>query len=618
MRSVRQIDGKPVNNIDKILALGGAVFFCLIALYFICQTRLIYLIMSLFGLGACVLWLFLRNKKLFLSYLVSKNESNNKNIFYYLFLIYVLLFVVSILIILTRQDVYVRPLSYFIIISLMASIVSLEVIFSAKRHHLYILLQIFIIGFSLYLTQVSIFPGVIGVDPWFHQMFSLKIINEGYIPGGFGYSQLPIFHLLTSLTTTISDLSYKYSSTFSIGSLQLIVNILVIFLFGKYFFNEKVGLLSGLLLTTANYHLFMGSRPIPNTIACVIILLILYILIVLRKRNPIIYTFLSIILMLILIMTHPVASLGLAIILIVCWITSILYNRNYIRPIRYVSFGLLSFFIVTMFSWWIYVSGHITSLAKLIKWGFSIDLFNITPSEMIGYYKLPFRELLFSNMPLILFFSFSIIGCLFMLSDKEVKHDSFLFVFIGLTPLLIGFFSLISGYAVLQERWWYLAQILLAIPVGLAILLIYLVLNKKIFLCGSIFVITFIMILSPCANTDNNIFMKNSASRCAIYESELKSLKTISTVWDGAIGADNYFGYMMQFQGYKYKFIDDMLWQETFYDCKGCLVLIREAIIDNPFQLYSNTFKLTYNPKILLDKSLFLKIYDSNSVTGYL
>lgn len=622
MRNMEHFD---IHNFDKVIAMGGAIFFCLIAIYFIFQTSLIYLIMSLFGLGSCILWLFIRNKKNLLSYIVGINESNNKNIFYCLFIIYLLLFVISILIILTRQDVYVRPLSYFIIISIMSSIVGLEIIFSTKKHQTYILLQIILIGVSLYLTQVSLFPGVVGVDPWFHQMFSSKMINEGYIPGGSSYSQLPIFHLLVSITTIITNLSYKYSSILSIGFLQLIVNIMVIFLFGKYLFNEKVGLLSGLLLTTANYHVFMGSRPISNTIACVIILLILYILIVLRKTKPIKYTFLLLMLMLVLIMTHTVASMGLAIILLVCWGVSIMYKHENVRISRYISFSLLTFFIVAMFGWWIYASGHITTLAKLIKWGFSIDIFNKTPLEIMSYYtRVPFQEILFSNMSLILFFSFSIIGCLFMLSDKagKKKHDSFLFACIGLTPLIVGFFSLISGHAVIEERWWYLAQILLAIPVGLAIILICSITNKKVpkvfILCGSIFVLTFIMILNPNANIDNNMFMNNSSSRNAVYDSELQSLKTISSVWDGAIGGDGYFSNtVMQYLGYRYKCIDDMLWDEDFNNCDDCIILVREAIIDKPFQLYNSSYQLKYNPKTMLDQSAFVKIYDCNTVTGY-
>lgn len=622
MRNMEHFD---LNNIDKAIAMGGAIFLCLIAIYSIFQTSLIYLIMSLFGLGACILWLFMRNKKHYLSYLVSINESNNQNLFYYLFLIYVLLFAISIVIILTRQDVYVRPLSYFVIISLMVSIVGLEIIFSTKRHQVYILFQIILIGVSLYLTQVLLFPGVVGVDPWFHQMFSLKTINEGYIPDGYSYSKLPIFHVLVSITAIITNLSYKYSSISSIGSLQLIVNITVVFLFGKYLFNEKVGLLSGLLLTTATYHVFMGSRPIPNTIACVIILLVLYILIVLRKRSPIKYSFLLIILMLVLIMTHPVASMGMAIILLVCWGISILYNYKNIRISRYISLSLLTFFIVAMFGWWIYASGHITTLANLIKWGFSRDVFNKISPEIMGYYtRIPFQEILFSNMFLILFFSFSIIGCLFMLSDKagKKKHDSFLFACIGLTPLIVGFFSLISGHAVIEERWWYLAQILLAIPVGLAIILICSITNKKapkiFILCGSIFVLTFIMILNPNANTDNNIFMKNSSSRNAVYDSELQSLKTISSFWDGAISGDGYFcNSIMQYLGYRYKCIDDMLWDEDFNNCDDCIILIREAIIDKPFQLYNSSYQLKYNPKTMLDQSALLKIYDCDTVTGY-
>ena len=86
-----------------------------------------------------------------------------------------------------RQEVYVRPLGYFICISIMAGVVSLEILF--KKRNTLMLLQIILIGISLQLGQVLIFPNVVGVDPWYHQLYTSKILESGFIPGG-SYSKL--------------------------------------------------------------------------------------------------------------------------------------------------------------------------------------------------------------------------------------------------------------------------------------------------------------------------------------------------------------------------------------------------------------------------------------------
>lgn len=80
--------------------------------------------------------------------------------------------------------------------------------------------------------------------------------------------------------------------------------------------------------------------------------------------------------------------------------------------------------------------------------------------------------------------------------------------------MFIGFFSLITGFSVIEHRWWYLAQILLAISCGLAILILYEKINRKqikyLFLPSVVIFISFIMIMSPTANIDNHMFVEST------------------------------------------------------------------------------------------------------------
>lgn len=605
------------NDFDKILAQAGALFSILLFIYLFFQTgRPIYLIVSILTFCACLIWLLVRN-----NVTIEVSILRNKRIYQILNILYIVCFSATIFILFFRQEIYVRPLGYFICISIMAGIVSLEILF--KKCHALILLQIILLGISLQLSQVSIFPNVVGIDPWNHQMFTLKIQESGFISGG-SYSKLPIFHLLISFFSLLTGFGYKYSSIISVGFLQVIVNILFVFILGKFLFNESVGMLSALLLVLSNHHIYMGFWTIPNTLGCVFILIILYLLIKLRPEKPLRCTSLVIFFMIVLIMTHTVASTGMAISLFMFWLASQIYMWLTKSRIN-ASLSLVVLFSVMMFGWWIYVSGHISTLVRLLEWGFNIDIgfFGKSPQQVLGYLAtIPFSEQLFNNIGVFTFFSLSFIGCFFMISKKYGNDRSFVMACIGVTPLFIGFFSLITGFSVIEHRWWYLAQILLAIPCGVAILLLYEKINRKqikfLFLPSVVLLLSFIMIMSPPANIDNHTFVEHSGIRYAMTGSELQALSSISAVWDGKIGGDAYYNTVMTYTGYNNECIDDLLYYKDVSKYRDCYILIRNEIVGRPFKLYSSPYKLEYDPRKFLANNGFSKSYDCGSVEGLL
>ena len=166
------------NDFDKILAQVGALFSIILFVYLIFKIgRPIYLVVSILTFCACLIWLLVRN-----NVTIEVSILRNKRIFQILNILYIVCFSATIFILFFRQEIYVRPLEYFICISIMAGIVSLEILF--KKCHTLILLQIILLGISLQFSQVSIFPNVVGVDPWYHQKVTLKIL-ESVIYRGF-------------------------------------------------------------------------------------------------------------------------------------------------------------------------------------------------------------------------------------------------------------------------------------------------------------------------------------------------------------------------------------------------------------------------------------------------
>jgi hypothetical protein len=143
--------------------------------------------------------------------------------------------------------------------------------------------------------------------------------------------------------------------------------------------------------------------------------------------------------------------------------------------------------------------------------------------------------------------------------------------------------------------------------------------NKNIAAAGCfvfIFCLTFLMVTSSWANTDNHFLYPNTGYRFALTESELQATQTVLGIWNGTIGADRYYTVLCN-MGYNLKGICDQLTNKDFTKCDTMLVVIREEIINKPFWTYRATYKLDYDPRQTLDIQGYSKIYDCSTVDGY-
>lgn len=602
------------DDIIPILGIASSIL-----LTFVCMSfnRMIYLLPGILSLIACVIWFGMRKKAFYNQYArLSFSTGIILDSLYFIF------FSFSILSIYFRPDLYERPLLYFILTSLIVGFMSLRIFCHNISNSLFIL-QIILIGISVSWSQLLIYPSLLGVDPWFHQVFTLKILDTHFIPDGYIYSKLPLFHILISLTSLITGLDYKFATIFSVSLSQIICNVLFIFLLGKFLFNNRIGLLASLLLVVANYHINMSYWSIPNAFAVVFVLLLLYLLLKVKMYTPVLISIISILLMADIILTHSVVSMFTAIILTFYLfgssICNILYSKKY-TPIK-MTYPIL--FTVSMFAWWSFACGKLDTFASLLKWGFSRDIFLSTPIILLSTYAatIPLSEKLFNYAGMFSFFALSFVGCFYMMSKRYGNHNTFNFALIGLTPLFLGFSSLISSRSILEERWWFFAEILLSIPLALSVTLIISYVNEKYLSSGLLFFLvvfmSFFLIMSPPANIDNHIFSPNTSITQTLTASELQAVKTTSTIWGGAIKTDEYYAGSQKFK-YNFESFCDEIYQKNPNKLQNKLVLIRREIIGKPFKLFSSIIRLDYDPRTLLDEYIFSQIYDCGSVGGYL
>ncbi|MBA7489543.1 hypothetical protein ES702_00077 [subsurface metagenome] len=617
-------------DLDKILATSGLFLALILILASFIVDRPMYIVVGFILLLTCTIYFYINKGEP--SYILSQLERKAStrmllNIFFFSLLAWNMMSLYS------RPNPYVRPSSYFISMFLMISVIVTDILFlpNSKSYTVTVLLKVMIIPFSIVWSQLLIFPVLVSGDPWVHQMFTQSILDSGFIPEGFIYSRLPIYHLMIAATRLVTDLGHKMATILSISLIQLICLVLFTFLLGRWTFNAKVGLLGALLLGFSGYFIHISFYVFPNTLSAVPILIIVYLLFKLRRNKPLIASSLSILFMLTLILTHALASMCMTVLLFVGWLGFEVYNLIY-REDREVSLPLSIAipFTIAMFAWWTYVSGHVAILGGLIKWGFSGDYWNVDnivyPASVIYTHNVPFFELLFNSAGNYLFWGLSFAGCFYMISRKVKNPYAFNIAVYGMVISLITFFALVFSFTgILTGRWHYFSHIFLSIPLAVALFLLSSgirgVFAKVSVVVIIIIILSFLTLMTPLSNMDNPIF-KNTLVDGRLTVSEVHSLETISEFTDDKLGAEprivGYLEWIKQFPPERTFSIQESLYTKDFSNYKDSIVIIGKRVSQATISVNDRSFiELDYNPRPLLTEEGFSCIYDSGSVSGF-
>ncbi|ABN56625.1 MULTISPECIES: hypothetical protein [Methanoculleus] len=611
------------DNLDRNLAVVGAIAsLFLISYTAISISRVVYVLPGVLTLLACVTWLVMR-KRVSLPFQIGESRSK----VHLFLLLYVIFLIGSILSVGFRPELYERPLLFFISTSLMAGAIACQILFSNERQKWLIIPQIIALGAIIVWSQLLLFPNVVGADPWAHQMVTTWILESQAIPGGRNYSYLPIFHLMVAMTSLVTDLGYKLAAMLSVSLVQIICNVLFLYLLaGLIFKNHKVGLFASLMVVIANHHIFMSLGSIPTSFAAVFIPIVFYVALKDLSDLSISKNLIIIILFLTTIFTHTLVSACLAILLLASWLSTVAFNAIHSREHATIPVLLPVLFTLAMYSWWVYASGHTKILAQLIELGFSRDFFVAkgVPGATSTYLSaIPVGEQVFNQFGMFLFFALSFIGVFYLLSRKDNK--SFIIAVIGIIPLAIGFLSLLFGFGVIEHRWWYFAQILLSVPLGAAIVLLLkasMITSEKIIALGSLISIStfaFLLIMSPNANVDNHMFSPNTAVRSSLTESELHSINSIAEMYTREIGTEKYITNVISFLPLDIDLtqIDESIFTGDYSELEQRDVLIREDIKENSFKLFQGPYRLDYDLGQRIEGQGYSKTYNANSVTMY-
>lgn len=540
-----------------------------------------------------------------------------------------------------HDSIYYRPIGYFSAIIVMSTIISISILFSALNTKVVslILLQIIIVGLSLRGSVYYMFPGYVGIDPWFHAWFIDQLLSIGHITNTYPiqissleqyYVNFPVLHILCGITSLLSNLNIKNSLFLSAGLFE-VISLLFIYLIGKKFFGPEIGLLALLLSSVLNYHILWGFWIIPMTIGIGMVIFVFY----MHLRRPKCMNQSNEFLILIflvsaaIILTHPLSSLILFFLLITTYMSAKIQariytvgeNKNESRS-EIISIKSLLSLLTVMLGYWIYATRLFeTHISKSIANLFQMDIF-IAKSV----YKSFLAELL-DISGLIVLSTISLIGYLYILNrDTEYKESFIICTSAWLCSIFVFIGNIFNINAFFMDRWVPFIGVILSLPASLGLKLLCCKIDNQPLSAIVVVLITAIVLISTLSysglHPDGSFNDINSHNvRKGLFYSELRAVETMSEKYGGTIGTDVYLTRPFILKNIKSITITYNLINRCYVDIPANMIIIRRYIVDNPFYHADSNFrgvsKLEHNVIADLDAIKFNKVYDCGTSYVY-
>jgi hypothetical protein len=177
--------------------------------------------------------------------------------------------VISIFLVL-KSSIYVKPLSYYLLVSLGAAIIGVQII--SRENPRKILFEILLLALIIRSSTLIINPYLFGPDVYWHFNRISEAVGEGdLLPKAGHYYYYPAFHLLIYFLLTIGALFEKMLSA---GGLILsLFAIVAIYFLGKEVMDERAGLMGALLLSISTFHIFgsINYSPMINGFSLMVV-----------------------------------------------------------------------------------------------------------------------------------------------------------------------------------------------------------------------------------------------------------------------------------------------------------------------------------------------------------
>ncbi len=369
------------------------------------------------------------------------------------------LFIASITII--SQNAYARPLSFLILVSVMCSILAVEIV--TKKSTAYCLVKILILGILLRGSVWYQFPTAIGTDPFIEINYLKQLVATGHVGNFLGaYIYYPLGYTLGASIWNITGLSL--GSSFFVLSVISVISLVFVFLIGRDLFNREIGLLAALIMVVFDWHVFWGFYIKSMTFAIALVPIILWLLLaMLRNEGRLHFPIIAMLMTAMVIFTHTYVNAALAVILGLGLISIIIIKRTlgkegFEGPVRLY---MLLLFAVATLGYWIYASGFIYYIDQVVTYAMSIDTLTIDQAGL-SQHILPRAATLLTweKLPTLVLVFFAFLGFFSILNFRKPDQRKFLQIWLALVGGMLLTFNFILFYmpplGILETARWHL------------------------------------------------------------------------------------------------------------------------------------------------------------------
>jgi hypothetical protein len=492
----------------------------------------------------------------------------------------ILCFVLAWLAFLTRSSQYVKPIEYYLFMAVAVSFVVLAVV--EQRVSVSVGLGLAIaIGLSHIWTENLMFPGLLGLDPWSHK-YTTEALNHlpRILDMGGSYS---LMHVTLRGIMDVTGMSYKIAALVFWGSIQTVAIIGLVFLIGRNLFSKEVGLIAALMVSSANWIIFFGEWVIPNGMGAAMSLLVGYLFIKAHNLKKPWVASLSLLVLPVAFLTHPIVSMWVAG-TIACM--SLMYLREKKAFAVVTGIGAM----VGLGVWFLLSSVGRATVA------FSGGTYAVgnAPTLEFSYLSVVSWEILVNAAGMFAYFGVAIIGLLIMTRHRLAQ----VWVLLVVVVLAIGIVPPLFGKSFIEHRWWYLADVLICVPLGLAIVSIF-KLRSGMAVIPCVGAMVFFSTIGLPSNTTNRALSQHQIVRYALTQGELDALPIARSYNPKLLGSDPLFmgTLITELQNHTAVAIDAYILSGNFTDCPCDVIILRDALYKEPFGYGSGAiYSLETNP----------------------
>lgn len=458
------------------------------------------------------------------------------------FIFWALSLTVSSLFLLDSLPKYSLSFEYFLFLSLAFSFIVAQIFLGqVSNFNCYIILtEIFTLSTFLSSSFLFLFTGPYGNDASYHVEYITSILNSGSVNVYIGqYIGYPFYHLLFVFSVILSGITNLKIIQFLLIILQNVF-VLLMYLTSRKLFNQKIALITALIISVTTYLLVPKYMYSPGSFSVIIFMLILYLFFNKTKTNFFPMTFLLVLTFISLIFYHPLTSVFILFSFISFFL--ILNLLSFSSTTTKVSFSFLSLALVLILSKWMSVLNDGTNLffilIKSIEKALNVDnSLADSVSQTTLSPDLSFKSALLYDFGFVLLLLLGIFGAFSIfktcidqknddLNEKRILFSTVLLIFIPI-PYILAFIYPQS----LPSRWFPFIEVLSASFAGLSIFSIYYSFyNSKLRYLSYILIFTliFFSISSPIVNPNSSLYGEDLANRAGMIQSEVKAVSFIN------------------------------------------------------------------------------------------